>query len=592
MAAASTDAETKPGAARAEVEARAPEEAGHHLLAWSKELQRAQSYEELVDAAGREVERLAGYRHVWLYVMDANGKTATLIAGRDSETGARRPSVAQLPIEGDAMIDELLRTEQAVVVDDARTDPRTNKEIVERMGNRTIINVPLTVLEERLGAFGLGTIGDEGCRSPTPAELDYITAMASHLAVAVDRVRALAERDVAMREQQRLQARVLRAEKLEGIGLLAGSVAHDVNNLMTVVLVSLDRALLAVDRDGAAPALEDIRAAATRARDLANRMLALSGKGSFPTRAVSLRQTAVEMASDLRSFLPSGVRLSPPGPSDEMAWVDVEREQLGQMVRNLVLNARDAIGDRSGTIELRTLRVDEIPPDDDATAAGCSEGPYAVLQVVDSGAGMDKATRAQLFEPFFTTRGPGRGLGLAVVLGIVRGHQGAVRFTSDPEGGSVVGTKVEVFLPLREAPPAEPRPSRDAAAIASDASPTVLLVDDDHRVRLTTMLLLKHRGYRVIEAASGEEALRTMADDDVPTRLVMLDLNMPSMSGREVYRRMREARPGLPILLCSGYDAGSLEALELRGPTEFLQKPYDLSSLTAALEALLARVRQ
>jgi len=577
-----------PTRAHTEAELGAREEAGRHLLAWSKELQRAQTFEELVDAAGREAERRTGYRHAWLYVVDPGGQTATLIAGRHADTGIRGSSVGEIPLEGDLMVEELMRTRQPLVIADARTDPRTNKQIVAAHGNRTIVNVPLVVLEQRLGVFGVGTLGDEGCRTPTPAELDYITSMASHLAVAVDRVRAMHERDEAMLEQQRLRERVLRAEKLESIGLLAGSVAHDVNNLMTVVLVSLDRALLDDCGDDASLALEDIRAAATRARDLANRMLALSGRGSFPTRAVCLRDIAAQTASELRSTLPSCVQMSVPSASDEAAWVSVEGEQLGQLVRNLVANACDAIGDRSGTIVLRTRRTDAPPPlGDTSITQPLGEGPFAVLEVVDSGTGMDPPTQARLFEPFFTTRGAGRGLGLAVVLGIVRGHQGAIRFTSDLEGGAIPGTKVEVFLPLREVPARSEHPRPAPLAVAVEQSPTVLLVDDDHRVRLTTTMLLEHRGYRVVEAASGEEALESMRDDATAARLVMLDLSMPKMSGREVYRHIRKERPELPILLCSGYDAGALETLELTGPTEFLQKPYDLKSLTAALKVLL-----
>jgi len=580
---------------RAEAKLDAREDAGHHLLAWSKELQRAQTFEELVDVAGTEAQRRAGYRHAWLYVMEPDGQTALRIAGRDAETGRRGASMRRIPVKGDAMVAEMLRTGQPVVVVDARTDPRTNKQIVAAHGNRTIVNVPLIVMDQRLGVFGVGTLDEEGCREPTPAELDYITVMASHLAVALDRVRAMRERDEAMLEQQRLRERILRAEKLESIGLLAGGVAHDVNNLMTVVLVSLDRALLHIPPDGregdAMPALEDIRAAATRARDLANRMLALSGRGSFPTRAVCMQEIVEHTALELKRSMPPGIELSSPRVADGEAWVDVEREQLVQMVRNLVANAEDAIGDRSGTIRLRVHRIADAPQlDDTAMTEPLGEGPFAVLEVVDSGAGMDESTRLKLFEPFFTTRGAGRGLGLAVVLGIVRGHQGAIRFTSDQGRAGAAGTRVEVFLPLRQSPQLSERPRAKTPIVAAEPSPTVLLVDDDHRVRLTTTMLLEHRGYRVVEAASGEEALESMHDAATEAHLVMLDLNMPNMGGREVYRRIRRERPDLPVLLCSGYDAGALDKLELTGPTEFLQKPYDLKSLTAALSVLLPGV--
>jgi len=211
--------------------------AGSRLLAFARELQRASTFRDLLEITRAESVASAGYAQVWLFISDTDEvKEGRLIDYAGAQRDAVWDVAPVLQVEGDPLLEQLIKSDDPVVVEDARTDPRTNKAIVEALGNRTIVNIPLRLVDKPFGAFGLGTFGDEGCRVPTPEQLDHLVGMAGQLSVAVSRIRFLDASRRATQQRIELERRVLEHQKLESLGLLAGGIAHDFNNLLTVVL--------------------------------------------------------------------------------------------------------------------------------------------------------------------------------------------------------------------------------------------------------------------------------------------------------------------------------------------------------------------
>lgn len=403
-------------------------------------------------------------------------------------------------------------------------------------------------------------------------------------------ITALREAETARRTFER---KLLETQKLESLGILAGGVAHDFNNLLTGILghAGLARAQLAYD-DPAQDSLARIETASHRAADLCRQMLAYAGRGRLTVQSVSLSELARDTASLLKLSLARRARLrfdlAPALPR-----VVADPVQIRQIIMNLLINASEALVDGDGDIHLSTRLVHA----DAALFASCvfspelPPGDYAGLEVSDSGKGMDADTLARIFDPFFSTKFTGRGLGLAAVLGIVRGHAGALQVTSSPGAG----TTFRLFLPVATAPhdgqaPAA-RPAKKAMQTAHSAPLRILLVDDDAAVRETVPPLLGSRGHLVDACSDGESGLarfRAGADD---YDLVILDLTMPGLGGAKLLERLRELRPDLPVLLISGYtDQENAAAGLLRRPrVAFLPKPFTLADLDAGIASLLRR---
>jgi len=393
-------------------------------------------------------------------------------------------------------------------------------------------------------------------------------------------------------EEERLvfERRMQQAQKLESLGVLAGGIAHDFNNLLMVILGNADLALSKSPAES--PVLGFIRnidTAAQRAADLANQMLAYSGKGRFLIEPINLSRLVEEMGHLLASVLSkhATVRYRLAG---DLPPVQADATQLRQVVMNLITNASDAIGDQQGVIEIATGVV-EIGPS--ASAAGSSgsalsQGTYAFLEVSDTGGGMDQETQTLIFDPFYTTKQTGRGLGLASVLGIVKGHNGEIRVSSNPGQG----TTFTVLLPTTPAKPAAtgsaagtPAPKRCPA----DNSRTILLVDDEEHVLQTTRTMLEENGFAVITAADGVEGVEVLRNQAAHLNVVVLDMNMPRMDGAEAFRQMHRIAPGVPVILTSGFDEqDAVSEFTGAGLAGFIQKPYRMKALLQKIEAALA----
>ncbi len=399
-----------------------------------------------------------------------------------------------------------------------------------------------------------------------------------------DSVNALASAVELQERKQELELQLQQSQKLEAIGRLAGGIAHDFNNLLTVILgyaeTLVDDPKLDEVAQGSA---SQILSAGERAAALTRQLLAFSRKQVLRSSVIDPAEILRGMEEMLQRLIGELIEVNV-RVEESLGAVDVDPNQLEQVLLNLAINARDAMG-ASGRLELslysRDVDANTIVPEGSSTAV--PPGSYIVLSVRDNGSGMDGETRARAFEPFFTTKGAGEGtgLGLAMVYGIVSQSGGFI----EVESTRGEGTTFRVYLPRVEgkSPP-------EAAYIEQTpdgVGGTVLLVEDEGLVRILTREVLEGEGYRVLLAENSEDAFRISDDFTEGIDLLLTDLVLPGMSGVELSQAMRERRPGIRLLLVSGYDNGML------GPDErgipFLQKPFDRSSLlTKVREVMLA----
>ncbi|HEX9010865.1 MAG TPA: ATP-binding protein [Holophagaceae bacterium] len=383
------------------------------------------------------------------------------------------------------------------------------------------------------------------------------------------------DRVVATEARVGMERQLLEAQKLESLGLLAGGVAHDFNNLLTVIQGNAGILReIPDDPERAAACLRNIEDTCRRASDLVRQMLAYAGRGRLHVQATSLNEVVQEIAQLLAVSIPKSVELRfelAPG----LPPIEADTAQMQQVVMNLVTNAAEAIGEALGII---TLRSGEETLDDHAAAAlQASEtlkpGRFVYVEVQDTGSGMDGDTLARIFDPFFTTKFTGRGLGLAAMQGIVRGHGGAVRVHS----AVGMGTTFRVYFPVREG---MPDPASPAAPLPEGASwrgeGLVLVVDDEEGIRDFVQHTLDRAGFMVLQAGDGLAGLDAFREHREALRLVLLDLTMPRMGGEEALREMRTLRADIPAILWSGYgereDPGA-------AATPFLRKPFNAREL-------------
>jgi PAS domain S-box-containing protein len=402
--------------------------------------------------------------------------------------------------------------------------------------------------------------------------------------------RDITDRKRAEQERQFLERRMQETQKLESLGVLAGGIAHDFNNLLVGVLANAE---LALNELSAMPGSEsirerirDVRSAALHAAELTNQMLAYSGRGRFDIRSVSLTDVIVEMSQLLSASVSKKARLTY-DLLPELPAVQADVTQLRQVIMNLVTNASDALEDRVGSIHVSTgiESVAQRPPDLYGPEA-LAPGSYAFVEVADEGIGMSEETRARLFEPFFTTKFVGRGLGLSAVQGIVRGHGGGITLKSAPGAG----TTIKLLLPCSNRPAAALERTHSDQVQEWTGSGLTLLVDDDARVRTVTEHLLRSIGFEVCSFGTGREAIRELERRGDEVQVVVLDVTMPDLNGEQVLTEMRRLRPGIPVLLCSGYSPEELiHRFTPEDMSVFLQKPYQFDALRARLRDLLER---
>lgn len=387
-------------------------------------------------------------------------------------------------------------------------------------------------------------------------------------------------------ERRKLEAQMLEVQKLESLGVLAGGIAHDFNNLLMAILGNADLALgFMPPASPARPNVEEIVRASQRAADLCRQMLAYSGKGRFEVGHYDLSEIVQEMAQMLEVSVSKKASLRYFFAA-ELPAVQADATELRQVIMNLITNASESLGDESGVISVKTGVMDC----DRAYLSGSHlddklpEGRYVYLEVSDTGCGMDEETQRRIFDPFFTTKFIGRGLGLAAVLGIVRGHQGAIKVHSEPGRG----TTFRILLPALDW---EPKLAAAPSAVGN-APPsrggTILLVDDDSAVRQVGAQMLDGLGFKVLTAADGREGLEVFREHDGKIDCVILDLTMPEMGGEEVFHELRRLRSDLCVILSSGYNEEDVtQRFVGQGLAGFVQKPYTSAKLRLTLNSVL-----
>jgi len=417
------------------------------------------------------------------------------------------------------------------------------------------------------------------------AGLSYRTAGGALHFLAVNQ--DVTQRRTAEVEQRRIEQSLQQARKLESLGVLAGGVAHDFNNLLTPILGDLSLAL--ADLPTTSPVrsrLERVYEAAGRAAALTHQMLDYAGQRPLVMAPVDVSQLVAELEGVISRSV--GVRIERESalPADLPA-VRGDGAQLQQVVTNLVTNAAEALGDGAGRISIRTGIVAgrELRAVHSFLPSEPDDVPCVFLEVADTGCGMDGETASCIFDPFFTTKFTGRGLGLAAVLGIVRGHRGAIEVSSEPG----VGTRVRVAIAVGTT-------TARAGLLASEAPLPVgadcsklLVVDDDEGVLEITEETLLRGGFDVVAVSDGREAVRLFGASPDEFAAVLLDWTMPSISGREVLEEVQAICPGTQVILMSGYPVESISG-ELSGalPAHFLQKPFLPSTLLDRVRDVLS----
>jgi two-component system cell cycle sensor histidine kinase/response regulator CckA len=422
-----------------------------------------------------------------------------------------------------------------------------------------------------------GSVGEDLAVAAMQAgATDYIMKdRLQRLAPAVTRaVEATAER----RERRQLEHRLQQSQRMEAVGRLAAGVAHDFNNVLTVVLGSTE--LILLDLPAESPLrdeVEVVQEAATRAIDLIRQLLAFGARQVLQPRVLDLNELVNTVSRMLRRLISEDVqlviRLAP-----DLGRVRVDPGQIEQVLVNLAVNARDAMP-KGGRLTIETANVTV------AAEPGSAPGPRVLLQVSDTGTGMDAETQARIFEPFFTTkaRGKGTGLGLATVYGIVRQSGGHIGVDSTPGRGTVF----RIHLPCESDPiegDAAPRPT----APPQGGSETVLLVEDESLLRVLARKVLERGGYHVLAAGGGAEALDLAAQHAEPIHLLLTDVVMPDMSGRDVMQRLAPGRPEMKVLYMSGYADEAVARHGVLDPgTSFIQKPFKPDALAQKVREVL-----
>jgi signal transduction histidine kinase/CheY-like chemotaxis protein len=550
------------------------------LLDVGREVSRIQAPATLLERIAATCGRLLETDSVGIRLVDGDDLVVAYASG-----GARDVMVRPRLRIGESLSGLVAASGQTLVLADAAADPRLlpeHRAAMERLGYRALVAVPIKAGDRIAGVLSVQTRRRLGF---SDEDIEVVTAFARQVGVALHNNRLYEELQQAYRELTLTQDQLLQSQKMEAIGRLAGGIAHDFNNLLTVIA---GQTYMLRNQTAAGPVregVERIEATAERAAELIRQLLAFSRKQVLQPGILRLNAIVEAMVPMLTRVIGEDVelctRLEP-----RLSHVKADPTQLEQVIMNLVVNARDAMP-RGGrlTVETANVTVDagRAVHHPDATA-----GRYVVLTVRDTGIGMDAETRRRLFEPFYTTKEPGKGtgLGLATVYGIVKQSGGHIAVESEPGQGATF----QVFLPAatETAPAPAPAPAVDDVPRGTE---TILLVEDESDVRALVRQVLQERGYRVVEATGPREALQVAADVATRIDLLVTDVIMPQMNGRVLADLITADQPCLPVLFMSGYaDTALVEQGVLQTGRAYLQKPFSPMQLARAVRRVLDAV--
>jgi PAS domain S-box-containing protein len=487
-------------------------------------------------------------------------------------TGNADPTLPFFTPGGSFWINDSLPLLDIPADEDPRLHPR-NKCI--HLNYASVALVPIRSQDKIVGLIQFND-HRKGCF--TADSLEILEVIASHIGAALMRKKA-------DEEKQSIEQQLQHAQKMESLGVLSGGIAHDFNNILTIILghCYMVGSNLIAEQDYK-ESFKQVEIAASRAADLCRQMLTYAGKSQSMQTRVELWLLVDEVVKMLQSAIHKNVSIT----------LDVNRDvpeimgdsgQIQQIIMNLIINAAESIGDANGTVRVvltkSVVARDETAPDilGSVVKAGC----YACLEVSDTGCGMDEDVQKRIFEPFYTTKFTGRGLGMSAVLGIIKSHNGFIHLTSKPGAG----TSFKVLFPVPAAAHSLETVKAGPAPTAQAIS-TVLLVEDEETLRIMGTSILEAIGYSAISAKHGKEALEIYRERGSEIDMILMDLIMPEMGGIEAYNELRKVNPAIPIVICSGYGLDSVEdviADDVRAG--FIHKPYKPEELKNILAEIM-----
>ena len=384
------------------------------------------------------------------------------------------------------------------------------------------------------------------------------------------------------------QKQFQQAQKLESLGVLAGGIAHDFNNILTIIISCCSLAQVRPDMVG--ELLPEIDKAAQRAADLCRQMLTYAGKSLMTMKQIKMVELVEDMIRMLKATINQNVTITSDLASAELPSIQGDASQLRQIVMNLIINAAEAIGEGRG--EIRIILAETIVGAEDSEKDHLGRiipaGQYVCLEVTDNGCGMDDETKQRVFEPFYTTKFTGRGLGMSAVLGIITAHKGALQLFSHTEKG----TSFKVYLPVQSSDSAEGNLLQHVSLMQWQGSGMVLLVEDEPQISVVAKSLIKALGFSIIEAANGTEALKLYQENAEQITMVITDIGMPIMDGYELFNKLKERDPELPIIISSGFGDTIVSSRIAAGTAAgFLNKPYSLDQLREMLKRVAEGVK-
>ncbi len=534
-------------------------------------------------------------------VFFAAWRIANSVALRKQAENDLQSSETRLQALSSASFEAIFLSEKGICVDQNQTAEQifgyTHAEAVGRRGTDWIVPEDRELVKTfMLSGYekSYETIGLRKDGTSFPCEIQARMSRIGGRTIRMTALRDITHRRRTEEENQLLERQVQHAQKLESLGVLAGGIAHDFNNLLMAILGNAELAGHGLSPQSPAQAhIKKIEDVSRRAAELANQMLAYSGKGRFVVEPIDAGSLIEEMMDLLEVGISKKVVLKY-NFAKQLPAFDGDATQIRQILLNLITNASEAIGKDSGVITLTTGMMECDHSYLDKANAALSptlseqmpEGLYIYFEVIDTGCGMSAEALEKVFDPFYTTKFTGRGLGMSAVQGIVRGHNGAIKISSEVDSG----TTFRILFPANEFM------AKDIAEISRStngdtgwlADGTVLLADDEDVVRAVGKQMLEQMGFRVIEAVNGREAVELYRKHADEIACVLLDLSMPDLDGKEAMKEIRSLHSGALVILCSGYsELEAVQHLEGDGPAGFLQKPFSLKELKGKLEEIM-----
>ena len=473
------------------------------------------------------------------------------------------------------------RQEVVSILDIAQLPPEAEagKKAFLSRGIKSLLCVPMVYGGKLIGFLGFDSAGKEK---------DWSEEIVTLLTITGEIFAHALERLWVEEEKMKLEEQLRQSQKMEAIGRLAGGVAHDFNNMLTGIIGYADLILLSLNRDHPLIGkVEEIKKAGKRAASLTQQLLAFSRKQMLQPKVLDLNLVVNDLKKMLQRLIGEDIELETHLESS-LFRVKVDPNQMGQVLMNLVVNARDAMV-RGGKITIETANVVLDQAYGRKKGVSLQPGPYVLLEVRDTGTGMDPETKSHIFEPFFTTKelGKGTGLGLSTVYGIIKQSGGYIWVDSRQEEG----TTFQIFLPQAEGESAL-KESHPLSPHQLQGSETILVVEDNDLVRDMTSEVLRQYGYKVIEAPGGEPALKIIQEYGEEINLLLTDVVMPGLNGRELADQILSLRPGIRVLYMSGYADNAIVQYGVLNPgLAFIEKPFSPETLAAKLRQVFSSSR-